>query len=209
MHYGDAGELAIRYGEDVWKEFCSCTGITHATTRTAVMFDLHDVTDTMTHEEAARTGVEIDYLEHTVMLACSYGKRNRTRMFNRAAEWYPMIAECDGHIFTDFRDGWYKTVDIYRESWMDKTCIAVRGDKGQVAKLLEMPCLLFDDKEDNIRTLRKRSTPKIPLNGVVVRRGRKAWDTVEPDFICFNDCTDWLRIIRNFEKNPWRPLTVH
>ena len=174
MHYSDAGELAIRHGKHVWREFCSCTGISNATIRSAVMLDFHDVIDTMNHEEAARTGVELDHLENTVTLACSYGHSKREHMFDRDAEWCPMIAECDGHIFTDYREGWHRTVDIYREDWMQKTCIAVRGDKGQVAKLLEMPCLLFDDKEDNIRTVLKRNTRENPLNGVIVRRGRKA-----------------------------------
>lgn len=209
MHYSDAGELAIGDGKEVWEEFCSCTGIRHATTRRAVLFDLHNVINTMNHEEAARTGVELDYLENTVTLACSYGHRNRQGMFNRNAEWCPMIAECDGHIFTDFREGWYSTVDIYRNDWMNKTCIAVTGDKGQVAKLLEMPCLLFDDKEDNIRTVWKRSTWENPLSGVVVRRGRKARWPVEPGFFYSNDCADWLGIIKNFAEDPWRPLSVH
>ena len=54
---------------------------------------------------------------------------------------------------------------------MGQKCIGVRGDKGQVAKLLGVPCILFDCNQDDIDMLRKRSTPQVPLDGVVVCRG--------------------------------------
>lgn len=56
---------------------------------------------------------------------------------------------------------------------MGKNCIAIRGDKGQAAELLNKPSLLFDDREDSIDLLRARSTPVNKLDGVVVRMGKK------------------------------------
>ena len=48
----------------------------------------------------------------------------------------PIHAECDGYIFTDYRIGYYRNVGVDRESWVARNCVAVRGDKGQVAQLL-------------------------------------------------------------------------
>ena len=111
-----------------------------------------------------------------------------------------MVASCDGYIFTDYRWSFHATVDVYREAWMPTNCIGVRGDKGQVARLLNIPTLLFDDKEENIDRVRRYKVGH-ELNGVVVRRGRKRKRGVEPGYECIiNDPYKWVARLRHFTQ---------
>ena len=87
------------------------------------MFDQHDVIDTMNFEEACHTGVSLDFNDSVTTLLCSYGKDHRREAFEPRAEWLPMVKECEGCIFTDYREGFHRTVDIYRESWMSPDCM--------------------------------------------------------------------------------------
>ena len=86
-------------------------------------------------------------------------------------------------------------VDVDREPWMESNCVGIRGDKGQVADLMRKPVLLFDDHEENIALLRLRSSPNLYLDGVLVRRGRKADIPVPPGYLCYNDPESGYRYV--------------
>ena len=166
------------------------------------LFDQHDVVDTMSFEEACDTGIALDYMEQVTSYICSFGKKYRQETFHQNMSWSPMVNECAGYIFTDYREGRHPSVDVYRESWMLPNCIGIRGDKGQAAKLLNRPVILFDDKEENIEKLRQRSSATIPLDGVLVRRGRKKHRAAGHGYIVANECEDWSHIVRNFSHSP-------
>ena len=142
---------------------------------------------------------------------CSYGHEHRQRSLDPRNGYYPLVAECDGYIFTDHRAGFYGNVDVYRDPWMPLNCIGVRGDKGQAADLLKKPVLLFDDGEENIDRMRIRSRDSTPLNGILVRRGRKSHRLVPPSYACLNDPREWVQICRRFANwyspERWRPGT--
>ena len=90
-------------------------------------------------------------------------------------------------------------IDLAHERFRDpSTCIGVRGDKGQVAALIGKPCIMFDDQEDNIDLLRERSTDRVPLEGFVMRRGRKYSRTVSEGFSGTTDCGLWPGLVRRF-----------
>ena len=113
-----------------------------------------------------------------------------------------MIDECAGHIFTDFQIGVSSQLEIYRDDWMHRGCIGVRGDKGQVASLLRVPTLIFDDKEINIELLRARSTPDNIMDGVLVCRGRNLQGRVPPGFHIQNQYQDWVSTMVSFAHEP-------
>ena len=71
-------------------------------------------------------------------ILCSFGKNQRTEIF-RPGPWTPLVSECDGYLFTDYRVGYHRTVDVYRDWWVGPKMVGVRGDKGQVAQLLRAP----------------------------------------------------------------------
>ena len=48
----------------------------------------------------------------------SKGRKYRETTFDPQVDYWPMIAELDGFIFTDYDVGYHKTVQIYREEWM-------------------------------------------------------------------------------------------
>ena len=122
--------------------------------------------------------------------------------------WAPLIHSCDGYVFVDWRTSWHPSVDVYQDDWMIELarerfrhpfmCIGVRGDKGQVAALIGKPCIMFDDKEDNIDLLRERSTDMVPLHGLVVRRGRKHSRRVSEGFSRTTDCRLWPEFVLRF-----------
>ena len=164
------------------------------------MLDHHGVIDTMTPQQARHTGVDLDHCNEVTTLMCSFGRQHRRDAMNTRAAYHSMVAECDGHIFTDYPLGHQRSVDVYRESWMGSNCVGVRGDKGQVAELMRKPVLLFDDKEDNIDLLRLRSSSESPLDGVLVRRGKKAGRSVPPGYLCENDPREWVQICIRFGR---------
>ena len=171
----------------------------------AALFDKHDVVNTLDFDEACAVGVDFDHRDAIAPILCSYSPRNaidlRLETFDRTQPWAPMVGECDGHIFTDHREGFFRCVDVYREEWMLPNCIGFRGDKGQVARLIGLPALLFDDKEEVIDLLRRRSTPEVPLDGIVVRRGRKSEWGVAPGYQVANDPATWLPICEEYLAN--------
>ena len=193
--------VRIRNGHAEWEEFCEASDFQYYHDGVVALFDQHHVIDTLSYEEAGATGVQLDHLNGVTVLRCSKARSHRQSAFDQYARWWPMANECEGHIFTDYDKGYHRTVDIYRESWMQPNCICVRGDKGQAASLLGLPCILFDDKEDNVRSLRRRSTPTTPLDGIIVRRGRLVSEWVEPGFLASSDCAEWPGLVKHFRDN--------
>ena len=197
--YGGEGPwTGIRSGGGIWREFCSVSGASHAPSGIVAMLDHHGVIDTMSFDEACQTGVDFDHCDALTTFMCSFGRRHRQDALSVDAAYHPMVAECDGCIFTDYREGYHRDVDVYREPWMGPRCVGIRGDKGQVADLMRKPVLLFDDNEENIDLLRLRSSPNVPLDGVLVRRGRNAHRPVPPGYLCENDPREWVQICRRF-----------
>ena len=194
--------MGIREGNSVWNEFLHATQSSRSSIRAAALFDHHHVVDTLSRPEACTVGVELDHNEVVVSYLCSFGREHRQKPFFEDVPYRPMIAELDGFIFTDYRVGRRDRVDVYREPWMTPSCVGVSGDKGQVASLLRRPAILFDDKEDNVRLLRARSTEECTLDGIIVRRGRKADDPVECGFVELSNCNDWVTAIEAFGARP-------
>ena len=196
--------VTIGRGLHIWEQFCEQTFVNDPHTRVVSMIDQHDVVDTLEDEdEAADAGVKLEAIDHSVNLLCSLDKNHghRKKSFNPDAAFRDFIVELDGYIFTDVRENWEPEVSVYRENWMELNCIGVRGDKGQVAQLFGKPVLLFDDKEDNIDLLRQRSIqPEAPLDGIVVRRGRKAYAHVRRGYSIENDPLLWADCVRNFVR---------
>ena len=188
--------VGIRHGNAVWNNFWS--PLQHADT--LGIFDKHHVLDTMWFDEAAYVGVELDHIEGMAGITCSRGRKWRQQLFAPDAPWAPMVAECEGYVFTDYPVGYHRDVDVYREDWMAENCIGVRGDKGQVASLLRRPCILFDDREDNVQQLLDRSTSLLPLEGIVVRRGRRRNDWVDQGYFWSTDCLEWPGLLRDFNQ---------
>ena len=139
-------QVGVRHGNEIWREFRSSTGLDSDNVKVAAMFDLHDVVNTMTFDEACDTGVDLEFIDEVATFLCSKGKNGRPNTFLRSNTFSPMINECDGHIFTDYTTGHHRNVDIYKEPWMPTRCIGVKGDKGQIASLMRKPVLLFDDR---------------------------------------------------------------
>ena len=202
--------VSVRRGRQLWDDFLHATELDSHLVEAAVILDYHDVVDTMSFDEAADLGTQLDSIGSTQIILCSYAKDNdrRTAVFNDTLLWAPLIHECDGYVFTDYPTSRHLSVDVYQDAWMidlarerfrdPSMCIGVRGDKGQVAALIGKPCIMFDDQEDNIDLLRERSTDRVPLDGFVVRRGRKHSRAVSEGFSCTTDCGLWPGLVRRF-----------
>ena len=137
-------------GQELLQQFCLESGITDSVSMT--LFDHHNVVDEMSYDTAARVGVELSHLENHASILLSYGHRHRKATFDETRACFPMIAELDGYIFTDFRCNWNASVHVYQDDWMNEAyhdngrrqcaIIGVRGDKGQIAGLLSKTCTL-------------------------------------------------------------------
>ena len=76
--------------------------------------------------------------------------------------------------------------------------VGVRGDKGQVAQLLRAPAMFFDNEEDSVALLRDRSLPTQPLDGALVRRGRKRNHSFKFDCPIIRDAGDIILAAYHF-----------
>ena len=102
---------------------------------------------------------------------------------------------------------------------MPANFVGVSGDKGQVARLMGKPTLLFDNNIDNLNMLHSRADGSHQVCGMLVRRGRFAasasprqyrMDPFADQYFMANDCNDWPGIVRRFNdhvRNP-RPITA-
>ena len=109
----------VRYGNAVWREFRAAAHLDEDVVDMAALFDKHDVVNTLDFDEACAVGVDFDHRDAIAPILCSYSPRNaidlRLETFDRTQPWAPMVGECDGHIFTDQREGMHRYVDVYRE----------------------------------------------------------------------------------------------
>ena len=103
--------VSIRGGNNIWREFKLATHLDNCDV--VSLLDKHDAVDNMTRHEAVDVGVDLDHMEYVCTLLCSYGLDQRLQAFDRSQEWYPMVTECDGYTFTDYRVGTHPSVDIY------------------------------------------------------------------------------------------------
>ena len=206
ISYGSSNSIAtelatepclIVRGKHIWSEFYWAAGLSNA--NTVALLDKHWVVDTLCERNAIRTGIKLEFLPGIRTVLLSYGRDHRKATFKRDEPWYPLINNMHGYIFTDYRECWRNTVEVYRENWMGMNCIAIRGDKGQAAELLNKPSLLFDDKEDNIDLLRARSTPLNKLDGVVVRMGKKRRYNVARGYVANYHDDHWEGLIADFD----------
>ena len=97
-------------------------------------------------------------------------------------------------------------MDIYRNSWMQKETIRVRGDKGQVAGLFGRPRLLFDDHEYQVDAVRRKG---VSADGVVVRLSRRSSsEQRNPDYTYSSDpyeCKDIVKdLIETIVAQGWK-----
>lgn len=194
-------------GQRIWDESCKAASI--ASANTVVLFDKHDVVDTLNNQQAIQAGEAIDYMPGIRSVLLSYGRDNRKGSFNPAERWRPYISCLDGYISTDYPDCWLNNVEAYGENWMPLHCIAIRGDKGQAAELLGKPALLFDDKEHNVDLVRSRSSHRNKLDGVVVRMGRKCRYNVAPGYISNYRCSDWEGLVAEYDYYHGRATGEH
>ena len=171
----------IASGKDLFRRFFEHTGL--HTVDSISFFDHHNVVDTIMEERTAmKLGIDLSYLDDHGSVLLSYsgkGSRHRPNAFKEHNVFFPMINEMDGYIFTDFKERERAAVHVYQEDWMktfshdDKgrlkcSIICVEGDKGQAAELFEVPSIMFDDQENNVRKVMLAG----PRNaGCVVRIG--------------------------------------
>ena len=184
----------IQRGYPIWRNWYANI---HATsTVAAAMFDYHETVDEFGREEAIESGVVLEHMDMVTKIICSYGFDKRTQIMDKTLPHYPFVCEMDGAVFTDFRERNRKEyVNVYREHWMPWWCIAIEGDKGDVAALLRKPTLLFDDKEFNIGMVRRRAQNS---GGFVVRRGKKTHKSVASGYWAASNPLTWPSIISNW-----------
>ena len=169
----------------------------------------------MSKDAAITVGVALDHLDSHCSILLSYGFTFRQKAFDTGCEYYPMIEELDGYIFTDTRYNDSAAVHVYQNSWMRDVCddkdraegviIGMSGDKGQVAELLNTPAVIFDDREDNVLQVQEARPGNL---GYVVRVGDGRRRAVRSRlFAVSKEPTDWYAMSKAFHENCYQGLT--
>ena len=188
----------VVHGLDTWEEWIQDCGL--GSVKCVALFDHNDVVNTLSREEAIVTGFELDHLSgangNMPCLLCSYGKFHAHKPFLPTNPYLPFVEQLDGYVFTDVRSFTGNEVTVYREDHLPIDAIRITGDKACVSRLLNIPTVLFDDKEDAIAAHRMGH----PQNqGFVVKRGRKRCHHYRTsDFDYAADPRMWVELVREF-----------
>ena len=73
----------IRGGNHIWREWIHCIGATHDATEVVAMFDKHHVVDTLSWQNAMRTGIDMDHMDDVSSVICSYGRSHQQKTWLR------------------------------------------------------------------------------------------------------------------------------
>ena len=167
----------------------------------AVLLDYHDVIDTLQEAEAGVLGVDLDHLsngrEFIPCFLCSYGYTKSEAAFDGRNPVYPALEVLDGYVFTDQREQAGGKFKVYRPHGWPHYAIRVSGDKSAVSRFLNIPTLLFDDKEENIVA---HASGHRKNDGVVVKRGRKSSHWQNPYFMYCSEWQKWATKIKEFQR---------
>ena len=181
---------------NAWMQNCSI-----ASASCIALFDYHDVIDTLSVDEACEVGVALDYVNDDVnavpSILCSFGWHHSLETFDETTEWHPFICSMDGYVFTDERESKWQRLRVYRDPRMPHAqhTIRVNGNKADVARLLCMPSMLFEDKEWPV-TQHEEAYPG--NRGIVVKRGRKHSHPRLDGFTYCNDPFTWPKLVTQF-----------
>ena len=162
--YDTSGRSSDGGGKKVFNEWLDATGIrNHAF---VALFDKHKVADTLEQWQAYKIAGNVTSVKGFCSLLCSFSgekKRWATCYPGRKDQetFQPFFDGLHGKIFCDRKrncaaDAYFEIEKhVYRPSYMRKHEICIAGNKGAVAKLLRMPCLLFDDQKTNLRAVQQ------------------------------------------------------
>ena len=206
-------DVWIRSGHNLWIEFCTriklYEDINFYDGKCVIaLLDHNDVINTLNIPESENLATDFYMCDGVIPLVCSKGVRYSHSNANPSLdhdEWFAISHQCRGYIFTDHNDKRPNgsSVTVCRDAWMEREsrvdCIRVNGNKGQVAALLGLPCILFDDKEGNVDLLEQYTTEAVPLCGVVVRRGGKYYRRVRGEHYARSyDSSEWAWMSKRF-----------
>ena len=75
MRQSHHSAVGIRHGNSIWNEFCEKIDLYHPQVETVVMFDQHDVIDTLCDwDVAVDVAVDVDHFDPVLPLVCSFGR---------------------------------------------------------------------------------------------------------------------------------------
>jgi hypothetical protein len=189
-------------GHSLWREWLHASDphriFVHS--KFAALFDYHDVVDTCSNEEACELSSELEHLftygAAVPSLLCSFGKNHSLSTFCVQNSWYSLVRQFDGYVFTDYRERWSRTpLSATRPPGYPSNAIRLSGDKSDISRLLNMPTILFDDKESNADIHDQGNTGNW---SVVVKRGGKSHHNYRHGYYYSSDVQQWPRIIEQF-----------
>jgi hypothetical protein len=197
--YGSEGPSApdtLDYNSRViWNAWMHNGFITNA--RCIALFDYHDVIDTLSWEEACEVALDVALDVNPVpSILCSFGWHHCLDTFIKTNAWHPLIKEMAGFVFTDDKESKWQRLRVYRDARMpQENIIRVSGNKADVARLLCMPSILFEDKE---RAVTQHEEAYPGNRGIIVKRGRKHRHRRLDGFTYGNDPSTWADSVTQF-----------
>ena len=207
-NYGD-GPPQLRGGGHILREWSQHVLEGTAVAHCMIMHDYNDVINSCGNWEAIELGTGMEHLSgahsNIPWVICSYGRWQSLECYNVDNPWYPAVVETDGQVFTDFPVLRGTRCDVYRPINYPQSAIRIRGDKSCVSALLNMPTLLFDDKEDRIDN---HATGHPQNEGIVVKRGRKRHDPRYAGYRYLDSVDTWIDASADFAARHG-PVAAH
>lgn len=168
------------------------------------LFDKHGVIDTLSDIETQKLEIAMDHTNMPYGL-CSYAPRDRARHTCRGSfSRSPFMDRCDFLIFTDelVNPDQDERVDVYRDHLLPEKAIRISGDKGDAARLLGVPVVVFDDRGDQLEIILQKASYRSEALLVERREQKRRRHQYWRDCKCMSDRPDgqlgWAAISRRF-----------
>ena len=192
----------VRRGQGIVREWLDATEVEEK--RLGMEIDYHDVIDTITDTEKWELRVDLEhdkYYYDGFAIVSSYGWSHNDDIIEESKEDL-LMEGIDGFVFTSDREYSWPQCEVSRPAGWPKNAIRVLQDKSFgksfVSRLLRVPTMLIDDKEDNVDVHRKGHD----LNGhLVCKRGRKGHHRMRGNYMYQPDPSKWYDVYLTFCAN--------
>jgi hypothetical protein len=201
-NYGRYNFIHGRDHREVFSNFIWITSLVYA--EYSILFDFHWVIDTLTACEISELLRDLALLKakDVAVIGCSYGISHIYETLDPRMWYAPLVNAMDGWVFTMYRDNWNwpHVRGVYNVRGLEdrKDVIIVQDDKSFISKIMNIPSILFDDREDNMYHHNKGHV----LNRtILVKRGRKRHHCQLPfPAIYAPNASEWFWCIVDYEE---------
>ena len=164
----------------------------------ASMFDQHGVLDTLDEPEAHRIR-EALAATPTLNMMSSKGTTWCYLAFDDRQTWAPAAIAMHGFIFCSEHEENHVKIDVRKRFDEPLSSMHLRGDKGDIARFLNVPVIAFDDHASKLDRILAKAQPG--SKGILICRERRPRRREAAKYRTSSDPSEWTMLIDEWWRN--------